>query len=162
MMLFRKNDAMLDFDFAKVMEQSRDNPVFYVQYAHARIQSVLRNAKKLDQPIEMRGKDLKAGQLDLLKDEAELAVIKRMSHYPRIIESAALAHEPHRIAFYLYELASEFHGLWNRGKELPQLRFIVEDKMELTKARLALVAAVAQTIRSGLGVLGVQPISEMR
>jgi arginyl-tRNA synthetase len=161
-MLYRKNDAVLDFDFAKVMEQSRDNPVFYVQYAHARIQSVMRNAEKLPESPEMSGKGLIGAQLELLKDEAELAVIKRMSHYPRIIESAALAHEPHRIAFYLYELASEFHGLWNRGKELPQLRFIVEDQMELTQARLALIAAVAQTIRSGLGILGVQPISEMR
>jgi arginyl-tRNA synthetase len=161
-MLYRKNDAVLDFDFARVMEQSRDNPVFYVQYAHARIQSVMRNAEKLPESPEMSGKGLIGAQLELLKDEAELAVIKRMSHYPRIIESAALAHEPHRIAFYLYELASEFHGLWNRGKELPQLRFIVEDQMELTQARLALIAAVAQTIRSGLGILGVQPISEMR
>jgi len=162
MMLYRKNDAMLDFDFAKVLEQSRDNPVFYVQYAHARIHSVMRNVDESGHEIEKSGKSLAAAQLDLLKDEAELAVIKRMSHYPRIIESSALAHEPHRIAFYLYELASDFHGLWNRGKELPQLRFILTDKTELTEARLALLAAVAQTIRSGLGILGVQPISEMR
>jgi arginyl-tRNA synthetase len=162
MMLYRKNDAALDFDFAKVLEQSRDNPVFYVQYAHARAHSVMRNVKELAQGIEISGKELASAQLDLLKDDVELAVLKRMSHYPRIIESSAQAHEPHRIAFYLYELASEFHGLWNRGKELPQLRFIVERNPELTRARVALVTAVAQILRSGLGILGVQPISEMR
>ncbi len=162
MMLFRKNDAMLDFDFAKVVEQSRDNPVFYVQYAHARIQSVMRNVQEMASEIEFSGKGLSGAQLDLLKDEAELAVVKRMSHYPRIVESSAQAHEPHRVAFYLNELAGEFHGLWNRGKELPQLRFIVDGDLELTRARVALLAAVAQVIRSGLGILGVQPISEMR
>jgi arginyl-tRNA synthetase len=162
MMLYRKNDAMLDFDFAKVLEQSRDNPVFYVQYAHARVHSVMRNAKELAGDSETGGKERAGAKLELLADDAELAVIKRMSHYPRIIESSALAHEPHRIAFYLYELASEFHGLWNRGKELPHLRFIVENEPELTRARMALIAAVAQIIRSGLRILGVQPISEMR
>ncbi len=161
-MLFRKNDAVLDFDFAKVVEQSRDNPVFYVQYAHARTQSVMRNVQELAPGLETGGKALAGARIELLRDEAELAVIKRMSHYPRIIESSAQAHEPHRIAFYLYELASEFHGLWNRGKELPHLRFIVGGDQELTRARVALVAAVAQVIRSGLGILGVQPISEMR
>jgi arginyl-tRNA synthetase len=161
-MLYRKNDAMLDFDFAKVLEQSRDNPVFYVQYAHARINSVMRNAKELAGGIETGGKELSAAKLDLLDDDAELAVIKRMSHYPRIVESSAHAHEPHRIAFYLYELASEFHGLWNRGKELPHLRVIIDGKPEHTGARLALISAVAQIIRSGLRILGVQPISEMR
>jgi arginyl-tRNA synthetase len=161
-MLYRKNDAMLDFDFAKVVEQSRDNPVFYVQYAHARAHSVMRNAKELAPAIDISGKELSRARLELLGDDVELAVIKRMSHYPRIIESSAQAHEPHRIAFYLYELASEFHGLWNRGKELPQLRFIVGGDPELTRARLSLVSAVAQVIRSGLGILGVQPISEMR
>jgi arginyl-tRNA synthetase len=161
-MLYRKNDAMLDFDFAKVVEQSRDNPVFYVQYAHARAHSVMRNAKELAPTIDISGKELSRARLERLRDDAELAVIKRMSHYPRIIESSAQAHEPHRIAFYLYELASEFHGLWNRGKELPQLRFIVGGDPELTRARLSLVSAVAQVIRSGLGILGVQPISEMR
>jgi len=162
MMLYRKNDAMLDFDFAKVLEQSRDNPVFYVQYAHARAQSVLRNVQEVLPALETSGKNLLHAQFSLLGDEAELAVLKRMSHYPRVIESAALAHEPHRVAFYLHELASEFHGLWSRGKELPQLRFIVEADQELTKARVGLVAAVAQVIRSGLGILGVQPIDEMR
>jgi arginyl-tRNA synthetase len=162
MMLYRKNDAPLDFDFAKVVEQSRENPVFYVQYAHARSQSVMRNVQEAGIKLETSGKALAKADFSQLKDEAELAVIKRMSHYPRIIESAAHAHEPHRIAFYLYELASEFHGLWNRGKESPHLRFIVENDHELTKARVALIAAVARIIQTGLGILGVQPISEMR
>jgi arginyl-tRNA synthetase len=122
----------------------------------------MRNAKELAPTIDISGKELSRARLERLRDDAELAVIKRMSHYPRIIESSAQAHEPHRIAFYLYELASEFHGLWNRGKELPQLRFIVGGDPELTRARLSLVSAVAQVIRSGLGILGVQPISEMR
>jgi arginyl-tRNA synthetase len=162
MMLYRKNDAMLDFDFAKVVEQSRDNPVFYVQYAHARAHSVLRNVRELMPDLKTSGKDLSQARFSLLTDEGELAVIKRMAHYPRMVESSALAHEPHRIAFYLYELAGEFHGLWSRGKELPQLRFIVEADQELTKARVGLVAAVAQVIRSGLGILGVKPVFEMR
>jgi arginyl-tRNA synthetase len=161
-MLYRKNDAMLDFDFAKVLEESRDNPVWYVQYAHARAQSVLRNVQEAMPKLKMSGKDLAKSKLQLLCDDAELAVMKRISHYPRIVESSAQAHEPHRIAFYLHELASEFHGLWNRGKELPQLRFIVESDQRLTKARCGLVAAVAQVIQSGLRILGVQPISEMR
>jgi arginyl-tRNA synthetase len=162
MMLYRKNDAMLDFDFAKVVQQSRDNPVFYVQYAHARTSSVLRNIQELMPDLKIGGKQLADAAFGLLRDEAELAVIKRMAHYPRLVESAAAAHEPHRIAFYLYELASEFHGLWSRGKELPQLRFIVENDQELTKARVGLVAAVGQVIRSGLGILGVKPVVEMR
>jgi arginyl-tRNA synthetase len=162
MMLYRKNDAMLDFDFAKVVEQSRDNPVFYVQYAHARTQSVIRNVQEQMPELETSGKRLRDSRFGLLSDPAELAVIKRMAHYPRLVESAALAHEPHRIAFYLHELASEFHGLWSRGKELPQLRFIVESDQELTKARVGLVLAVGQVIRSGLGILGVKPVYEMR
>jgi arginyl-tRNA synthetase len=162
MMLYRKNDAMLDFDFAKVVEQSRDNPVFYVQYAHARTYSVLRNVQELMPDLKIGGKQLADAQFGRLRDAAELAVVKRMAHYPRLVESSAAAHEPHRIAFYLYELASEFHGLWSRGKELPQLRFIVENDQELTKARVGLVAAVGQVIRSGLGILGVKPVVEMR
>ncbi len=162
MMLYRKNDAALDFDFAKVLEQSRDNPVFYVQYAHARTQSVIRNVNEAMPELETSGKALADAPFELLKDEAELAVIKRISHYSRIIEFSAQAHEPHRVAFYLYELASEFHALWNRGKELPHLRFIVGGDQELTGARVGLVAVVAQVIRSGLAILGVQPISEMR
>jgi arginyl-tRNA synthetase len=162
MMLYRKNDAMLDFDFAKVVEQSRDNPIFYVQYAHARTYSVQRNVKELMPKLKVSGKHLASAQFGLLRDEAELAVMRRLAHYPRLVESSALAHEPHRIAFYLYELASEFHGWWQRGKELPQLRVIVESDQELTKARVGLVAAVGQVIRSGLGILGVKPVFEMR
>jgi arginyl-tRNA synthetase len=153
---------MLDFDFAKVMEKSMDNPIWYIQYAHARAHSVMRNVAETLPELNLSGKSLLEMQLVLLNDEAELAVLKRMSHYPRVIESSAQAYEPHRIAFYLYEFASEFHRLWNRGKELPQLRFIVESDRELTKARMGLVAAVAQVIASGLSILGVQPISEMR
>ncbi len=162
MMLYRKNDAMLDFDFARVVEQSRDNPVFYVQYAHARTHSVLRNVQEQMPELKTGGKQLASARFGLLCDEAELAVVKRLAHYPRLVESSALAHEPHRIAFYLYELASDFHGLWSRGKELPQLRFIIESDQELTKARVGLVAAVGQVIRSGLHILGVKPIFEMR
>jgi arginyl-tRNA synthetase len=162
MMLYRKNDAMLDFDFAKVVEQSRENPVFYVQYAHARAHSVIRNARELMPDLKTGGKHLSEARFALLTDEGELAVLKRMAHYPRLVESSALAHEPHRIAFYLHDLAGEFHGLWSRGKELPQLRFIVEADQELTKARVGLVSAVAQIIRSGLGILGVKPVFEMR
>ena len=162
MMLYRKNDAMLDFDFAKVVERSRENPVFYVQYAHARTHSVLRNAGELIPDLKISGKELSNGLFSRLNHEAELAVIKRIAHYPRLVESSALAHEPHRIAFYLYDLASEFHRLHTLGKELPQLRFIVEADQELTKARVGLVAAVGQVIRSGLGILGVKPVFEMR
>jgi arginyl-tRNA synthetase len=162
MMLYRKNDAMLDFDFAKVVERSRDNPVFYVQYAHARASSVLRTVVELMPGLKTSGKELSNGQFGRISHEAELAVIKRIAHYPRLVESSALAHEPHRIAFYLYDLASEFHRLHALGKELPQLRFIVEADQELTKARVGLVAAVAQVIRSGLGILGVKPVYEMR
>jgi arginyl-tRNA synthetase len=162
MMLFRKNDATLDFDFAQVLEQSRENPVFYVQYAHARASSVLRNAQE-----NLAGKTITLEQLadadvELLTDASELALIKRISQYPRLVENAAYAHEPHRIAFYAHDLAAEFHALWNRGKELPHLRFMVETSRELTKARLALVASTAMVLRSSLRLLGVQAITEMR
>lgn len=163
MMLFRKNDAPLDFDFAQVVEQSRENPVFYVQYAHARCCSVLRNAvegglaKDDLEPAKLAG-----ARLDLLSDELELALMKRISQFPRLIESAANAHEPHRIAFFAHELASDFHSLWNRGKELPHLRFMVATSRELTAARLALVTSTATLLRSALRLLGVQAIMEMR
>ncbi|PKP76440.1 MAG: arginine--tRNA ligase [Alphaproteobacteria bacterium HGW-Alphaproteobacteria-3] len=161
MMLTRKNDAPLDFDFAKVMEQSRDNPVFYVQYAHARIHSVLRKA------VEEGGYDLSDGALanaplGRLGDEAEMTLMRAMAAFPRQVEQAALAHEPHRIAFYLYDLASAFHALWNKGKDEPSLRFILPDDRDATLARLALIRAAAHVIASGLGVLGVEPIEEMR
>jgi arginyl-tRNA synthetase len=159
MMLYRKNDAPLEFDFAKVKEQSRDNPVFYVQYAHARCRSVLRSAGEAGVNT---GEALAGAALDRLTDNSEIALIKRMAQFPRLIEQAAAAHEPHRVAFYLYDLASDFHALWNRGKELPQLRFILENDDVTSRARLALVAATANVIAAGLGVLGVEPAEEMR
>lgn len=160
MMLTRKNDAPLDFDFAKVMEQSRDNPVFYVQYAHARVHSVLRNAGEAG--IGHSDATLAAADLSLLTDEAELALVKLMAAFPRQVEQAAQAHEPHRIAFYLYDLASAFHALWNKGKDEPSLRFIVAEDRNATLARLALIRAVAYVIAAGLGILGVEPAEEMR
>jgi arginyl-tRNA synthetase len=154
MMLFRKNEAPLDFDFARVTEQSKDNPVFYVQYAHARICSVLRNA-------EAEGAGQGEVNFALLTDEAEGALIRRMALYPRLLEAAALAHEPHRVAFYLHELASEFHALWNKGKELPQLRFILRENGNMTATRLAFLRAIRYCLANGLRILGVRPVDEM-
>ena len=161
MMLYRKNDAPLDFDFAKVTEQSRDNPVFYVQYAHARASSVLRNVRETFADLDIRGDDLALADLEQLNDEAELGLIRRFAQFPRIVEAAAQAHEPHRIAFYLYDVAGDFHGLWNRGKDLPQLRFIDQYDRELTRARVALVAATQRILALGLGILGVQALHEL-
>src|SRR6476660_88575 len=161
MMLYRKNDAPLDFDFAKVTEQSRDNPVFYVQYAHARASSVLRNVREAFPDFGLEEGALAGSDLGLLKDEAEVALIRRIAQFPRLVESAALAHEPHRIGFYLYDLAGDLHGLWNRGKDLPQLRFIYESDRELTRARVALVAATKRVLASGLGILGVHAMHEL-
>jgi arginyl-tRNA synthetase len=162
MMLYRKNDAPLEFDFAKVLEQSRDNPVFYVQYAHARSHSVFREAAERLPGVDFGVKALAEAPLDSLTDDGEIALMRRLSHYPRIVEQAASAHEPHRIAFYLYELASDLHGQWNRGKELPHLRFIVDSDRIATVARVALVGATARIIASGLKLLGVNPVTEMR
>ena len=164
-MLYRKNDAPLDFDFAKVTEQSRDNPVFYVQYAHARIHSVFRQAVAPESALsaaDVTDETLMAADMGLLRDTAELALIRQMAAFPRAIEAAAEAHEPHRIAFYLYELASSFHALWNKGKEDPGLRFIVSQDKNITLARLALIRGVGYVIAAGLGVLGVEPTEEMR
>ncbi len=163
MMLFRKNDAALDFDLAKVIEQSRDNPVFYVQYGHARGQSVFRNARDVfpDLPADMINL-LEEANLDLLADPAELALMRQIALYPRVIEGAAVAHEPHRIAFYLYDLASEFHALWTLGNASPHLRFIIQNDRELTLARLVLVAGVVTVLKSGLALLGVAAPDEMR
>ena len=161
MMLFRKNDAPLDFDFAKVAEQSRDNPVFYVQYAHARASSVLRNVRETFPDLDPEEGALADSDLSRLDDEAELALIRRIAQFPRLVEGAAAAHEPHRIGFYLYDLAGDFHGLWNRGKDLPQLRFIYESDRELTRARVALVAATKCVLASGLGILGVHAMHEL-
>ena len=163
MMLTRKNDAPLDFDFDVVKDKSRDNPVFYVQYAHARICSVLRNAKEAG----LAATDIADGALakaDLvhLKDEAELALIRSLSHYPRMLASAAQAREPHRVAFFLMDLAAAFHALWNLGKERLDLRFIQDDDRDGTLARLALIRATATVIASGLDVIGVTPEEEMR
>lgn len=162
MMLYRKNDAQLDFDFIKVTEQSKDNPVFYVQYAHARACSVLRNVNEELPELKVDRENLASADLSALTDEAELQLIKRMAHFPRIIQAAADAHEPHRIAFYLHEVASDFHTLWNRGKESPQLRFILARNKKVTIARMALVVAVAELLRCGLSILGVQAVTEMR
>ncbi|MEM7191799.1 MAG: arginine--tRNA ligase [Pseudomonadota bacterium] len=161
MMLYRKNDAPLDFDFAKVTEQSRDNPVFYVQYAHARAKSVLRNAAEAFPDLALDPAHLASADLDLLADESELALIRRLAQFPRLVEAAAQAHEPHRVAFYLYDLAGDFHGLWNRGKDLPQLRFIHQTDRELTRARVALVVAAQQILALGLGILGVGALDEL-
>jgi arginyl-tRNA synthetase len=166
MMLYRKNDAVLDFDLAKVIEQSRENPVFYVQYGHARGHSVFRNAREVipDLPEEAgaRAAFLMDAAVERLTDPSELDLLRRLALYPRIIEAAALAHEPHRIAFYLYDLASEFHGLWTRGRDLPYLRFIINNDAEITKARLALVQGVVSVLASGLAILGVHAPDEMR
>ncbi len=155
-MLTRKADAQMEFDLDKVVEQSRDNPVFYVQYAHARCRSVLRAAG--DPPAS----DLAAAPLDALADPAEMALIRRIAAWPRTVEAAAEAREPHRIAFFLHDLASDFHILWNKGRDDATLRFIRGDEPEATRARLALVAATAAVIRSGLAVMGVAPAEEMR
>ena len=174
MMLYRKNDAVLDFDLAKVIEQSRDNPVFYVQYGHARACSIFRNAREgqpgvsavvPELPVEdiARAKFLAEAPLEQLNDPGELALMKKIAEYPRLIEAAAAAHEPHRIAFYLYELASEFHTHWTRGgEESPHLRFIIQSDPTLTVARLALVQGVATVLASGLALLGVGAPEEMR
>ena len=161
MMLYRKNDAPLDFDFVKVTEQSRDNPVFYVQYAHARASSVLRNVRESFPDLDLAEEALARSDLDLLTDEGEVALIRRIAQFPRVVEAASAAHEPHRIGFYLYELAGDFHTLWNRGKDLPQLRFIYESDRELTRARVALVASVKRVLASGLGILGVHAMHEL-
>jgi arginyl-tRNA synthetase len=161
MMLYRKNDAPLDFDFVKVTEQSRDNPVFYVQYAHARASSVLRNVRDVFPDLPVEDGALAKADLSRLNDAAEVALIRRMAQFPSIVQAAALAHEPHRIGFYLYDLAGDFHGLWNRGKDSPQLRFIYETDRELTRARVALVAATRRVVASGLGILGVRALHEL-
>ena len=162
MMLTRKNDAALDFDFDKVVEQSNDNPVFYVQYAHARASSVLGKAREAFPDMDLSAPSLAGANLDLLTDEAELALIKKLAQFPRAVEAAAQAHEPHRIAFYAHEVAAVFHSLWTRGKESPHLRFMVQASSDITRARLALITGTAQVLRSALNLLGVEAISEMR
>ncbi len=162
MMLYRKNDAPLDFDFARVTEQSKDNPVFYVQYAHARICSVLRNAAGTFPDLDQAKLDTGNVDLSLLADADELALIRLLAAWPRMVETAAQMHEPHRIAFYVHDLASAFHGLWNKGNENPQMRFIVSGQKDVTIARLALIRAIKGVIASALAILGVEPLEEMR
>ncbi|KRE15025.1 arginine--tRNA ligase [Bosea sp. Root381] len=162
MMIFRKNDATLDFDLAKVVEQSKDNPVFYVQYAHARCASIFRQAREVFPDLELAPAALARADLSRLTDEAEIAIVKLIASYPRVIEGAAAVHEPHRVAFFVHELASAFHSLWNKGKDSPQLRFVNQTDRESTLARLAFVHAVRSVLASGLAVAGVAAPEEMR
>jgi len=162
MMLMRKHDSALDFDLAKVVEQSKDNPVFYVKYAHARAASVFRGVVEAHPDLAEDGPRIRSANLSLLTDPGERSLIKELARYPRIIESAARDHEPHKVPYYLYELASSFHQQWARGNDSPQLRFSQLNDQDLTAARLAMVAAVRTVIRSGLALLGVHAPDEMR
>ena len=162
MMLIRGNDAPLDFDLRQALEQSRDNPVFYVQYAHARACSVLRNAGDQIPGLSVDDSTLAQADMSSLTDEAELALMRLLAGWPRLVETAALAREPHRIAYYLNDIAAAFHGLWNKGNEDVSLRFLIADDQKLTLARLAMVRAMAIVIASGLAVMGVKPVEEMR
>jgi arginyl-tRNA synthetase len=161
-MLTRKADAQMEFDLDQAVAQTRENPVFYVQYAHARCRSVLRAAAEMFPSERITDEALAAQPLDSLEADPEIALMRRLAGWPRLVEAAAIAREPHRIAFFLYDLAADFHMLWNRGKDDATLRFLQADRPEDTLARLALVAATAVTIRSGLAVLGVDPVEEMR
>ncbi len=161
MMLYRKSSEPLDFDFAKVTEQSKDNPVFYVQYAHARCASVFRQAQKAFPDLDIETLDL-AAHAGLISDENELRLIAKLAEYPRIVEAAALAQEPHRLAFYLYDLASSFHGHWSKGSENVDLRFVNDKNRQLSVARLGLVHAVASVLKSGLAITGTAAPEEMR
>ncbi len=162
MMLYRKNDAPLDFDLAKVIEQSKDNAVFYVQYAHARAKSVLRQALAAFPDLDASLSGLAKAKLELLTDEGELQLSRMIAQYPRAIEAAAAAHEPHRVAFYLHELSSVFHAHWNRGKDQPHLRFVIATERDLTSARVALVLSLTVVLGSGSRLLGVSAPDEMR
>jgi arginyl-tRNA synthetase len=162
MMIYRKSSEPLDFDFAKVTEQSKDNPVFYVQYAHARCMSVFRQAAEAFPDIDFATVDLVGAINGNISDSNELQLVAKLAEYPRIIEAAALSQEPHRIAFYLYDLASAFHAHWNKGKESPELRFVNDKNGELTIARLGLVRAVASVLKSGLSITGTAAPNEMR
>lgn len=161
MMLYRKNDASLDFDFAKVTEQSKDNPVFYVQYASARANSVFRQAKE-QLGLEKFDREELAKHLALLTDESEVALVRKLAEYPRLIETAAVHQEPHRLAFYLYDLASAFHSQWNRGSDNADLRFIKVNDTNLSLARLGLVQVVSDVLVSGLSIIGADAPTEMR
>ena len=158
-MLTRKNDAALDFDFQKVLEQSRENPVFYVQYAHARIKSVIRKAEALN--LDTSDYALSEANLSSLTHASELSLIKKLAEWPRIVELSARLYEPHRLAFYLFDLSSELHSHWGKGGENPHLRFLQSDDMTITKSKIALARAVSIVISSGLAILGVQPAEKM-
>ncbi|WP_176084061.1 arginine--tRNA ligase [Martelella sp. HB161492] len=162
MMLYRKNSEPLDFDFAKVTEQSKDNPVFYVQYAHARCMSVFRQAREVFGDIDLSTEVLANAAAESIDDPDEIRLIAKVAEYPRVVEAAALAYEPHRIAFYLYDLASHFHAHWNKGKEKPQLRFVNDEDRQSSIAKLGLVAAVAAVLKSGLALTGTEAPLEMR
>ena len=155
MMLTKRADTPLEFDFAKVVEASKDNPVFYVQYAHARISSLQRKAVEAGLSLET------SADLTLLDGE-ELALVKLAAQYPRVVEAAAMSHEPHRIAFYLYDLAAAFHALWNRGNDDPERRFLIENNPQISRARLELARGIGQVVRNGLGLMGVEAAEEMR
>ena len=159
-MLTRKNDAPLDFDFDKVLEQSKDNPVFYVQYAYARIRSVLGKATEAGIPVSPA--DLGTANLDQIADDSELSLLRKLAEWPRQLELAARHHEPHRVAFYLYDLASELHALWNKGNDHPDLRFLQPDAPATSQAKIALISAVSVVLSAGLAILGVTPVNEMR
>ncbi|MCH4546928.1 arginine--tRNA ligase [Rhizobium sp. WYCCWR 11279] len=161
MMLYRKNSEPLDFDFAKVTEQSKDNPVFYVQYAHARCMSVFRQAREAFPDLDVSHEKL-AKTVAGIGDPAELQLVAKLAEFPRIVEAAAQSQEPHRIAFYLYDLASSFHAHWNKGKDQPELRFVNDKNRESSIARLGLVYAVASVLKSGLAITGTAAPDEMR
>jgi arginyl-tRNA synthetase len=161
MMLYRKSSEPLDFDFAKVTEQSKDNPVFYVQYAHARCTSVFRQAEEAFPGIGRNPQEL-AAAVELISDPSELQLIAKLAEYPRLIEQASTSQEPHRLAFYLYDVASTFHAHWNKGKDQSELRFVNDKNRESTLARLGLVHAVASVLKSGLTITGTEAPSEMR
>jgi arginyl-tRNA synthetase len=161
-MLTRKHDQHLDFDFAKATEQSKDNTLFYVQYAHARTRSAFRQAKEAVPELVVDDTALQGAERALLSHDDEMSLIKSLAGWPRLLEAAAEAGEPHRVAFYLYDLAAAFHSLWSRGKEEPALRFVIPEDRRLTLARLSLVRAVGIVIASGLRLIGVEPVEEMR
>jgi arginyl-tRNA synthetase len=160
MMLTRKNDVALDFDFAKVLEQSKDNPVFYVQYANARIGSVMRKSTEAGMAVDDAA--LAKAELSLLSHPAEIDLMQKIAEWPRLVDIAARGNEPHRVAFYLFELASEFHGLWNKGNDEPSLRFVQAGNTATAIAKVALVRATGVAISAGLAILGVTPVDEMR
>ncbi|MBC7151993.1 MAG: arginine--tRNA ligase [Rhizobium sp.] len=162
MMLYRKNSEPLDFDFAKVTEQSKDNPVFYVQYAHARCMSIFRQAKEAFPDLDFEATDFAGAVAGQITDPTELQLIGKLAEYPRVIEAAAQSQEPHRLAFYLYDLASSFHAHWNKGKDMPELRFVNDKQRQLSIARLGLVHAVASVLKSGLSITGTAAPVEMR